>query len=268
MYSLKQFSFSPLFWIDRIMQRHSIRNLIKKCCKLYTISVEQKIEYAKTLHIDTELLYKGKVFADNKKNTNIKGKVLQFIYTGNLYSGRYNTLLKICKKIERCNQEKLKAQIHIYSSTDLSNRQKKNLNIGNSSFFEGSVSEEKVAELQDSADVLLHIEPMSLKGSLLCRLSFSTKLVDYFYNGKCIFAVGSERCSSIRYLKRKDAAIVAVSIEEAEKKIDSLLTNVTLIEEYAKKAWRCGQENHQIGDIQSRLKWDFERIIKGESSSN
>lgn len=269
-YSLKHFSLSPLFWIDRAMQRFSIRRVVKKCSKLYTISVEQKQEYGKTLHVDTGLLYKGKFFVGDRKTADIKmeERVLKFLYTGNLYSGRYETILKLCKKIEQCNQNGLKAQLYIYSGTDLAESKRKKLNIGNSSFFQGCVSEKKVAELQNLADVLVHIEPLSLKGSLLCRLSFSTKLVDYFYNGKCIFAIGSERCASIKYLKRNDAAIVASSIQEAEKKVDELLSDITLVQEYGNKAWRCGYQNHQIRDIQNGLRSDFKRILKSESSSN
>ena len=46
-YSLRQFSLSPFFWIDRFMQRRSIRKVVKQSQILYTISEMQKMEYAK-----------------------------------------------------------------------------------------------------------------------------------------------------------------------------------------------------------------------------
>lgn len=261
-YSLKQFSLSPLYWIDRLMQRHSIRKLVQRCQLLYTISAEQKEEYARTLHVKTGLLYKGKNFEYGTVQPIVRNGVLQMLYTGNLYSGRYATLLSLCQELERQNESGIKAQLHIYSGTDLTDQQICNLNRGDSTFFEGRVSEQRVEELQNEADVLIHIEPLSLKGSLLCRLSFSTKLVDYFSKRKCIFAVGSERCASIRYLKRNDAALVSTSIEDAKKMLADMLASTDRIAEYSEKAWNCGAKNHQIHSIQENLHRELERMVR------
>lgn len=262
-YSLKQFSLSPLFWIDRFHQRFSIRSLMKKCSKLYTISIEQEEEYKKTFGIETGLLYKGKNFYDKKiQCKNNKEKAVNMLYTGNLYSGRYNTLLKICKMIDdyNCNKKNSRIQLHIYSGTSLSNRQVLKLNRQSGCYFHGAVSEKEVSSFQENADILLHIEPVSLKGSLLCRLSFSTKLVDYFYKGKCIFAVGHKRCASMAYLRRNDAAIISTSLSDTKEKLIMLVENDRLIKEYAEKAWECGKRNHQISEIQKRLKLDFDTL--------
>lgn len=267
-YSLKQVSFSPLFWIDRFMQRASIRRLVKNCSLLYTISSEQKEEYSSSLRVKTGLLYKGKDFKQKTKEPYSQNKVLQFIYTGNLYSGRYETILSLCKELAKQNKTELKAQLNIYSGTDLTDKQIRELNIENSSFFKGAVSEKEVEALQKSADVLVHIEPLSLKGSLICRLSFSTKLVDYFYNAKCIFAIGSDRCASMKYLKRNDAAIIATSIDEAKQKLSEILSSDTMVKEYSEKSWDCGERNHQIESIQDGLRNNFERIVNGEGCSD
>ena len=261
-YSLKQFSISPLFWIDRLIQRQSIRKLVSKCSFLYTISKEQKEEYARTLKIQTGLLYKGKIFEKMQDIANTDERILKILYTGNLYSGRYNTLQKLCKSLEEYNKNKLQAQIYIYSGSDLTNSQIQKLNRGNSSFFKGKISEEEVRVLQSQADVLLHIEPMSLKGSLLCRLSFSTKLVDYFYNAKCIFAVGSGRCSAMKYLKRYDAAIISENNKEAVEKMKEVINSPNLVKEYAEKSWNCGYNNHQIQKIQSELRSKLKKLVQ------
>lgn len=260
-YSLRQYSLSPLFWIDRFLQRYSIRKLVKQSKVLYTISQEQKEEYKKSLHVRTELLYKGYSFENEPKSKKVNVP-LKIIYTGNLYSGRYQTLLELCKVLDEYNQNMVKAQIEIYSGTELTKKAKKQLNIGKSSFFKGKVTEQEVQEIQKKADVLLHIEPMDLKGSLLCRLSFSTKLVDYFNKRKCIFAIGSERCSSIKYLQRNDAAIVSINLEQAKNKLFELLEKSEMIEEYAGKAWNCGKKNHEIERIQQNLMKIFLEVSK------
>ncbi|MBQ3020232.1 MAG: glycosyltransferase [Clostridia bacterium] len=262
-YSLKQFSLSPLFWIDRFMQRRSIRKVVKQSQILYTISEAQKMEYAKSLKVRTELLYKGYLFEDEPQfndKPEDTAKVLRILYTGNLYSGRYITLHHVCEALKKINLGGKKAKLFIYSATNLSEKQIARLNVEGSSYFMGKISEQEVQKLQKDADILLHLEPFSLKGSLLCRLSFSTKLVDYFYNAKCIFAVGHKRCSSMQYLKKFNAAVVTEDIDEIEQKLRELIENQDVQKEYARNAWMCGRQNHQIEDIQNKLVSDFKSL--------
>lgn len=259
-YSLKQFSLSPLFWIDRFMQRRSIRKLVKQSRILYTISEAQKVEYAKSMRVRTKLLYKGYLFENEpifKGKLEENSKVLRILYTGNLYSGRYATLRHVCEGLKKINVEGKKAELIIYSATKLSRKQIAGLNIENSSYFKGKISEQEVQDLQRDADILLHIEPFSLKGSLLCRLSFSTKLVDYFYNAKCIFAVGHKRCASMRYLKKYNAAMIVEDLNMVEKNLRELIEKSEMQAAYAHNAWMCGWDNHQIKEIQSKLASDF-----------
>lgn len=265
-YSLKQFSLSPLYWIDRLFQRKSIRRLIKRCNILYTISEEQRKEYEEQLHKRTKLLYKGYSF-DNKPNSDEVNEPLRMLYTGNLYSGRYKTIVKLCRCLQEINKEKTKIVVDIYSGTKLNEKEKGKLNIIGTSSFKGKISENEVQKLQTKADILLHVEPFTLKGSLLCRLSFSTKLVDYFNKGKCIFSVGSERCSSMKYLQRYDAAITSFNYNDMRANITALVSDQNKIREYAEKAWRCGRNNHKINIIQRNLLRDLEEAIN-EGSTN
>ncbi len=259
-YSMKQFSLSPLYWMDRLMQRHSIRRLATKSSKIYAISKEQVEEYAKLLKKPTGLLYKGRDFTVEPDGKEVN-KPIEILYTGNLYSGRYKTIAKFCEYLKDINRDGQKAVLKIYSASPLSDKEIQAINIDGTSCFMGKTSEAEVQKLQGDADILLHIEPFTLKGSFLCRLSFSTKLVDYFNKKKCIFAVGHSRCSSMKYLKRNDSAVVCESYDEMGKKLRELLESPELIKSYAKKAWDCGAKNHRIENIQSGLIKDFEEAI-------
>lgn len=262
-YSMKQFSISPLYWADRLMQRSSIRKLAKKSSKIYAISKEQVEEYKKLLKRPTGLLYKGRDFS-NEPESKETNKPIEILYTGNLYSGRYKTIAKFCEYLEDINRDGKKAVLKVYSASPLSDKEIDAINIPDTSYFMGKTSESEVQKLQGDADILLHIEPFTLKGSLLCRLSFSTKLVDYFNKKKCIFAVGHSRCSSMKYLKRNDASIVCESYGEMAEALKKVLESPDMVEEYAKKAWDCGSRNHRIEDIQKGLIKDFEEAINPE----
>ena len=63
-----------------------------------------------------------------------------------------------------------------------------------------------------------------------------------------------------------DAAMVATNIDEINEKVNELIMDRDLIEEYGKKAWICGKRNHQIKDIQKKLVKDFQELVNESSA--
>lgn len=84
-------------------------------------------------------------------------------------------------------------------------------------------------------------------------MSFSTKLVDYFAAGKCIFAIGDKNIAPILYLKENDAAIIASTKEEIFKQLNNISSDANLIRNYSKKSYNCGKLNHDKNDIDNRF---------------
>ena len=100
---------------------------------------------------------------------------------------------------------------------------------------------------------MLFAEAISGKSSLTARLSFSTKITDYFRSGKCIFAVGNPDIAPIEYLKYEDAALVACNKKNIKEQFIKIINNPDIISEYSKKAYDCGQKNHDIKAIKELL---------------
>jgi len=75
-------------------------------------------------------------------------------------------------------------------------------------------------------------------------------------------AIGWQEAASIDYLIKNDAAIVATNEEEIFEQLEKMVSNPSIITEYAKKAWDCGKKNHQIDEIQKRLLKDLESLVK------
>lgn len=263
-YTLKQFSFSLLFWIDRIIQRKKIKKTVSLCEHLYVISEKQKYEYEKDLKIECRLLWKGYDFKKSfsKKSKQENNSPLKLLYTGNISHGRWKTLAYIGSVLNNLNKDKTIAQLYVYTLSPITSKIRKKLDIDNSVFFMGAASSKEIAKLQDEADILIHVEAFSLKERLITRLSFSTKLVDYFYRNKCIFAVGKNSTASIDYLKKNNAAIVANSKKDISRKLKEIVINKELIQEYEKRSWECGKLNHQIDDIQYKLYNDLDCLVK------
>jgi len=265
-YSLRQFSLSPLYWIDRLAVRQKLRQIVKKCSILYCISDRLKEECEKDFHRECRLLYKAADFVDAEFSEKSVGKPVRIVYTGNIYSGRWKSLARIGQALKNINKHQVNAQLFIYTQSSLSNRIHKALDIQDCVFLMGGVSSSEVKKVLLEADIVVHVESFELRDRLATRLSFSTKLVDYFKSARCIFAVGWNEAASIEYLVRNDAAIVATSPDDIEGQLRKLIENPHLIHDYGLKAWDCGQRNHQMDDVKQSFWADLITLCDNGSS--
>ncbi|ROR29245.1 glycosyltransferase involved in cell wall biosynthesis [Mobilisporobacter senegalensis] len=260
-YTLKQFSISPLFWLNRFLQRKKLRNISNISSYMYVISELQQIEYSKIFKRNCKVIYKG--FDFNKKPEYIpSNNPLKLVFSGNIGSGRWKTLAYIGDALHEINQQEPKGILYIYTATPISNRIKQKLYYPESVKLQGSVSAEEIAKLQLDADILVHVESFHLKDRLQVRLSFSTKLVDYFKSGRCILAIGSKNIASIEYLSKNHGAIVVNNKSEIKKRLEKIIYSQSLIKKYSNRSWECGKKNHQIEEIQKILQNDFNELLQ------
>lgn len=260
-YSLRQFSLSPLYWIDRFIVRSKVKRVISNCEHLYVISEIQKREYEKCFKKDCKILTKGADFKSFPVLKEENNKPLKLVYTGNIGDGRWKTLGLIGKALKSLNTMDNKAQLYIYTMTPLTNKMHKSLSIEGSIFLMGGVPSSQVESIQKNADILVHVESFGLKERLQAHQSFSTKIVDYFYRKRCIFAVGPSDVASIDYLEKNDAALVSKDEVTIIKQLEQLIKDPLVITEYAEKAWNCGKKNHQINKIQEKLYEELNSLV-------
>jgi hypothetical protein len=260
-YSTKRFAISPLFWINKLLIRRSIRETVKICDLVYTIVPMQKKEYDKEFNINSKILTKGGVFKETSKpKFNLNSPIL-LLYAGNIYAGRFKMLLSIGRALDNLNKNIKKTEMHIYTKNQLSTKSKKKLECVKSIKFMGSLEANMVTNVLDDADILIHVESLRLKHKLVTRLSFSTKIVDYFQHRKCIFAVGWGKSASIEYLKRNNAAVVIEKIKTIETNLKQLVEKPSLILEYGDNAWECGRRNHNIEIVKKSLMEDIKQLV-------
>ena len=262
-YTLKQYSLSPLYWLYRFTLRKWVRKIEKISSLDYAISDMQCKEYSKAFKKDIKILYKGQAF-DKMPEIKQPSKTIKMVFTGNISAGRYQSLALIGQAINKINAENKnvkKIELDIYTKTPMTKKMQKMLTVDGINLM-GGVSADKVMEIQRNADILVHAEAFDIKNKLLVRQSFSTKIVDYLYNAKCVFAVGPSDIASVDYLIKNDAAIVASSKKTVEAELRKIVENPDLICEYSIKAWECGMKNHQIEKIQENLYKDFKTLLE------
>lgn len=250
-YSYKSGNGNPLFYIYRFFMRRYIRKIIAICDDVFVMVPKLQREYDKEFNIKSILLTKGMDYSVSTFVEKPLGNPIRIVYTGKMIYGRYKSLIEFVKVLKRVNANGVKAQLFIYSTDEITQELKEGLDVEGSSFLMGGVPMTEIPQILADADILVFVESLMYKYRYLARLSFSTKLTDYMYAGKCIFAVGDKDIAPIEYFVENDSALVATSYAEIESVVERIISNVELIPEYALKSYDCGMKNHNIVDVEN-----------------
>ncbi len=242
-YSFKTCGVNPLAYIHRFWLRQSVKKIMKHCDRLFVIAPKQKEEYDRIFKTDSLLLTRAIDIKDLPTEELIPHKPVRMVYTGKLCIGRDETVAQVAKAVAAINKEKERICFDIYSGDKPEGELLKLLSTGGNRYC-GSVTADKIEEIQRQSDITLFAEALKGRYKNAARLSFSTKLTDYFKSGKCVLAVGSREIAPVDYLIREDAAVVVTEYEALEETLRNLCYNPALISEYGKKAVQCGKRNH------------------------
>lgn len=243
-YSYQSCGRNPWAWIHRWLLRRIVNKLATNCTEMFTITKTEGIETDREFGTHSVVLTKGinynnLTFDDRKPHTPIK-----MVYTGNLLIGRAASLVEISKALAKINREDVKLTLDIYTPTILDKETTEMLN-SNGCTMHAPVPKEQVAQIQKDADIVVFVESLEREHRYDARLSFSTKLTDYFASGKCIFAIGDKIIAPIQYLEEYDCAIVSTDYSQVEGQLCKLIDNPAMITEYGRKAFETGRMNHE-----------------------
>jgi hypothetical protein len=251
-YTYKACGHNPLAYIHRFFLRGQVKKLVAACGGMFVIVDKQKEEYDKIFGVNSRLLTKGIDYSQLNFEPKIVRLPLRMVYTGKLIIGREKSLAAISLALEEINRGKIKITLDIYSPDVVDSQIMKLLN-SNGVVHRGSVPLHEVAGIQAKADVVVFVESLEAEFRQVARLSFSTKLTDYFRSGKCIFAIGDKTIAPIDYLKRNDAAIIVSEYHEILPKLKLLVDNPELVAEYSRKGFDCGKRNHDVKIVRHNL---------------
>ncbi len=259
-YSWHNFSWNPLFLVRKLYNRHYIRKSVKECSLMYTITKEMQDEYDRYFGLNSKILYKSYNFDGNPI---LKKHQVPFhlVFMGNIGAGRWKALAELAKSLHSINQGEQMAFLDIYTLSPVSDEIRKALDVPGSSHLNKAVMQEEVMRTQSNADILIHVEPLNKRDASFYRLSFSTKIVDYFYNARCIIGMG-KKTATLEYIERNDAGIVIYDCNDLKKTLLDLFKNPNKIQQYGINAWNCGVKNHSRGQIRKMLINDLQNIVR------
>jgi len=237
--------------VYRFFQRRDLKKTAKLCSDFFAITPKTKQEADAFFGVDCKLLTKPIAFQDGQWQEPQIHTPLKMLYTGKLIIGRFDTVKLIGKALDIINKDGIKIELEVYATTALSSEQLQALSPH--VHILGAIPQTEVAKVQNEADILLFAEAVDGENSKIARLSFSTKLTDYFKSGKCILAVGDMTTAPMEYLKMEDAALLASNQAEIVSVLSALVDDPTLLHFYGKKAYDCGKRNHDKQAIQELL---------------
>jgi len=259
-YTLRQLSFSPLYWINRFSVRHQLCKTFPYYSLVYTMTEAQKAQCEKDFGVNMKVLLKSSPFGDIPAKKTV-GVPIRLVYAGGIYLNRWKTLASIAKSLREINRNRVKMILDIYTGNDISPKIKKLLNDGVNSTVHSSVSQKELAEIYQNSDIALHVESFDLKNRLTVRMSFSTKIVDCLASGCAVMAICDEKQGGFEYLKNEDAAICISDAAKIKGKLMELVNSPTYILGYAKKARDCCRRNHDKNAITQMIKEDFGNTV-------
>ena len=217
--------------------------------------------YHKHFGINTSCLYKcgdfKEAYFDKQINTPI-----QLIYAGKLYCNRWKTLATVGAALEQINHADVKAELYIYTQDKLDSEQNKTFSALHHVKMMGSVTPEQLEVIYQKGDIALHVESFDEPYKSLVRHSFSTKIIDLMGSSCAVMAICPPDQTGWVYLQRNDAAFCASNEEEINVLLKKIVGNLSLISQYARKAWSCGKDNHSREKIQNQLMETFKAVIE------
>ena len=259
--SYEQVSWSPLFWLRRWYCHRGLKNNAGMFAHYFMHSAEQALLYNKEYGIPTSTLYKCGDFPETFAEKPA-GSPIRLVYAGRLYCNRWKTLAEIGKALRRINKGgRERMVLDIYTQEALTKEQRQALCPENSVQVKGSVTPQQLKEVYRNADIALHVESMDRKSRLATRVSFSTKIIDLMASTCAILAVCWNRHCGYQYLHDKDAAFCVDSYADLLPTLQHIADNPQLVQEYARKAYECGKDNHTREKIQEQIRDKIEEVI-------
>lgn len=237
-----------LFWYQYLLQKWH-KKCLKKSINSIVISPSMKYAYEKKFKKDcfvlmnaVDLKYlKCNNFKPNKNNRH-------FVYAGGLHLQRWLALRDVAEVLKEI---KMNDVLDIYTKNK--GEEYKEHFKGLPVVFHEAISHEKIKEIYESADVLVHAE---IKNDILLGYflySISTKIPEYLATGKPVLFYGPKNMGLYSYLQDNKVAFLAEQKNELYEVI-AMLSNEVIIMNKNLNSEKLIKKNHLINESEKLLK--------------
>lgn len=259
-FTYKQKPYNLAHKITRFFLRKRVSELVAMCDTVLAISPKMKLECDQEFGIDSIVLSKPIVSVSSSVYQRKTGPI-RLLYTGSLVIGRDKSLLMLASAIDRINVSGDFFQLSIYSNTHISDKIYKKISQFRLCEIFPAITHKQVFVEQEKSDILIIAESLDSRQNV-ARLSFSTKITDCLSANRCILAIGKPDSATIEYLTDNNAAIVCSTEDEIFNALKSIVLDESQLIDYAKRAYLCGQKNHNPVSIKEILHRELDILDK------
>lgn len=251
-----QWEDNPLLSLYKSSLKKKMLACIKRCKLVVTISSSMAEAYHEKFQKETLVLMNTVDISRFKGLTSKDTGVTHFVYAGGLHLDRWKALREIALSIQQTNG---KGILDIFTSKD-------NIELYRSGFetlpvaFYEAVPHERIDEVYQKADVLVHteIESENLKGFF--KYSISTKIPEYLATGKPILFYGPRDMKLFEYLLQNQVALTAGTKEELYECVKRLMSEENFTE-MCENAQCLAEKNHCASKNQKELHDAIETVV-------
>ena len=260
LYSLKQWNFSPVFWLNRLLQRHSVKKTVKQCQHLYTLSPQHAEAFGQQFGCEFGVLPKVGIPAEEAAPQT--EETVRLIYAGGIYYGRMNTLTQIVDTLSRLNQEGVSCRLDVYTnSPDAQSLAREGV-----CQVHQAVSAQELKKHYHASHVAIHVEGFERSAERLTKLSFSSKIVDCLSSGCAILAVCPHGNCGYRYLKEHQAAVCVDQLTQLPASVEMLVKDEQQRNLWKERADALMQKNHRPEVVKSLIHQQLSMVAGKEQN--
>lgn len=221
--------------------RKKTAQLMKKTCRLVTISRELGERYTQKFGVNTTVIMTG---TENAATTKTTLQIKTVGYFGNLSLGRHESLAQIGRVLDEINHACGKnVVLRIYSGETDPRRLSSFQNIPCVKFC-GFVTGKTLEEAMAETDLLVHTESFGESDMDMVKYSISTKIADSLAGGIPILAYGPETVASMGHLIRNRCAVTATSPDKLKLALTDAICNPQNLAEVLVRAKQTAATYH------------------------
>lgn len=250
LYSLNERHISPIYWLNRLLQRRSVKKTVEMCSRLYTLSPQQAEAFQQQFNRPFGVLPK---VGAQPEAANKPEEPVRFLYAGGIYYGRKETLSRIADTLAQLNQQGYPCQLDVYTNSP----DAQSLEASGVCRVHAAVPAQELRQLYAASHVALHVEGFERTFAQKTRLSFSSKIVDCLSSGCAVLAVCPEGNCGYRYLLESQAAVCVDQLSQLPASVEMLVKDATQRELWAQRALDCYQAHHSSEQVKALIQQEL-----------
>jgi glycosyltransferase involved in cell wall biosynthesis len=237
-YLKKGNKFSPIYMVYEGAFKRAYKKTMKEAAHVIYNSKMLQNSYAKEFENKSSVMYMPtelKPCANKKENS-----VFTVSYLGNFGNGRHEVLIEVANTLKKIDNN-----IIFNAYGEIKNEGIREVIEACSAInYKGFVSYDRAQEVMYTSDLLVHVENFGEFYRSDLKHGFTTKISDCLASGTCFFVYAPEDIAGVQYLIENDATCVCSKPEELFSKLNDIVNNKSLRNNYIGKALDIASINH------------------------